>query len=43
VSGEWTAKLAIISCKYAFDWTVGYFDLFATVCKLTSVVRERGG
>ena len=23
-SGEWTVKLAIISCEYAFDWTVDF-------------------
>ena len=24
-------KLAIISCEYAFDWTVDYLDHFATI------------
>jgi len=33
-------KLAVISCKYAFDWTVDYFYHFATAYKSTSVVRE---
>jgi len=32
--------LAIISCKYAFDWKVGYLDHFTTVYKSTSVARE---
>jgi len=30
----------IISCEYAFDWTVGYLDHFATAYKSTSVVSE---
>jgi len=44
LSVEWTVKLAIISCEYAFSWTVGYLDHFATASKSALVVvrkRER--
>jgi len=33
-------KLAIISCKYALDWTVSYLYHFTTAYKSTLVVRE---
>jgi len=40
-NSEWTVKLAIISCEYAFDWTVGYMDHFTTAYKSSSAVVRR--
>jgi len=40
LNGEWTVKLAIITCECAFDWTVDYLDHFAIAYKSSLLATE---